>query len=591
MEGVGRLLREGRAPDVDPDPECVQEMAMLLVHKGLQAEINPTILLLHDRTSCDSLCKYFGCGENATPADFIRGVLTTGRKFSLPVRSYDYLLFNESLARVLFTLLAEFSSVRIDPSSDEHCPAICENCDHCAVGSDSGHCHFAVLENVVFRGGTSKDFAVGMGNVCGHFKGAMSILGSGVISRKNAHELAPHLQHLSTLNIENGSLPYSSIEELAPHISVSNTLHKLRLCRCVIDSSGAKLIASALAMSKSLVELTLDENPIGDVGISHIARAMVERASVKGLPPLRVLSVKNCSLGESGGLALSKALSKGGRPKKLHCCRNVMGEYALREIAKYQQVSVLELVAEDPVRIICMGEDGVGKSNFIIRFTHNQFVPDYDPTLEDSSRRQHIVDSVPVVLDILDTDILQRETRMDFPSHIFLFQETQYRYIVPGEVFALCYSIAYHHSFDELVAIHEQICRIKGACAVVLIGCKCDLEAKREVSLDEGLALARKWNCPLIETSAKAETNIREAFDTLSRTALQARFTKLCGTPPPKTGMLSSISQAVSSYSKRKKPQSVKHLLPLNLPCCHNASHSSRENGDLEDWTLMASPP
>ncbi|KAH3743223.1 ras family small GTPase [Pelomyxa schiedti] len=592
MEAVSMLMRQGRAPEVDTDPECVHAMAALLAHEALQVDCRATKLVIRDRTSSESLGMYFGCCEGSQPVDFVRGLLSSGRKFYLPVSSYEHLKFNQHSTQLLFSLLAKVGKP-VAPSADSTCQLCsdhggpstprCENCNHCTIGSDRCHCRFPVLNNVIFQGYIDTKFAVGMENACGHFKGEMSIHVSGSLSRKSAHGLAPHLQHLSVLDICRADIPSSSIEELAPHIAVSHTLEKLKLCRCNINSDGAKLIASALAMNKSLVELHLDGNPIGDIGISHIARAMVERASV-GLPPLDTLLVRNCLFSESGGLALSEAILKGGRPKHLNFLDNAMGEYALQEIAKSQQIPVLQLSAEEPVRIICLGSDGTGKSNLVLQFVKNLFIPDYDPTIEDSWRHVHTVDTIPVGLEILDT-----------AGHTGFYSLLE-SYIRSGEVFALCYSIADHYSFECTWTFIQHINRIKEGYPVVLIGCKCDLEAERKVPREEGLAQARSWNYPLIETSAKTRTNITEAFDVLTRLALQRRHTQLCGTMPmhPRNGavkmsMLSSISQVVATYGYSKKPLSVKRLVQLHLPC-HHASNSS-SNDDLQDWTLMASPP
>jgi GTPase KRas protein len=53
---------------------------------------------------------------------------------------------------------------------------------------------------------------------------------------------------------------------------------------------------------------------------------------------------------------------------------------------------------------LCMwGNGGVGKSALMIQFTHHHFVEEYDPTIEDSYRKQVIVDDETAVVEILDT--------------------------------------------------------------------------------------------------------------------------------------------------------------------------------------------
>merc|ERR1711924_105017 len=54
-------------------------------------------------------------------------------------------------------------------------------------------------------------------------------------------------------------------------------------------------------------------------------------------------------------------------------------------------------------RIVVVGAGGVGKSALTVRFIQGNFVEKYDPTIEDSYRKQVAVDGVAVLLDIMDT--------------------------------------------------------------------------------------------------------------------------------------------------------------------------------------------
>ena len=53
----------------------------------------------------------------------------------------------------------------------------------------------------------------------------------------------------------------------------------------------------------------------------------------------------------------------------------------------------------------------------------------------------------------------------------------------------------------------------------ILIGNKCDWTEKRVVSEDQGRALAQELGIPFIETSAKSNINVEEAFFSLARSA------------------------------------------------------------------------
>jgi len=57
----------------------------------------------------------------------------------------------------------------------------------------------------------------------------------------------------------------------------------------------------------------------------------------------------------------------------------------------------------------------------------------------------------------------------------------------------------------------------------MLVGNKCDETYEREVSKDEGRALAQSFGCPFIETSAKTSHNVELLFTNLVRALRSAR--------------------------------------------------------------------
>eukprot|EP01127_Copromyxa_protea_P000552 TRINITY_DN10469_c0_g1_i1.p1 TRINITY_DN10469_c0_g1~~TRINITY_DN10469_c0_g1_i1.p1 ORF type:complete len:216 (-),score=24.85 TRINITY_DN10469_c0_g1_i1:77-724(-) len=154
---------------------------------------------------------------------------------------------------------------------------------------------------------------------------------------------------------------------------------------------------------------------------------------------------------------------------------------------------------------VVMGSGGVGKSAITIRFVNRQFEAKYDPTIED--RYQKVIDyqGVPCVLEILDT--AGQET----------FSAMRELYMKNGEGFVLVYSITSQRSLEDLDPIRNGIIRHKSSTEVpiVLVGNKCDLVKKREVEQKEGKEIAREYNCPFLEASAKGDINITETFHSL----------------------------------------------------------------------------
>lgn len=113
------------------------------------------------------------------------------------------------------------------------------------------------------------------------------------------------------------------------------------------------------------------------------------------------------------------------------------------------------------------------------------------------------------------------------------------QWIRDGEGFVLVYSITSRSSFSRIQRFHNQIQRVKdssnagsptaggylaspmspsmmgassGPAPVMLVGNKSDRVTEREVSTQEGNALAKELGCDFVEASAKNCINVEKAF-------------------------------------------------------------------------------
>ncbi|OQE41957.1 hypothetical protein PENCOP_c004G00993 [Penicillium coprophilum] len=103
------------------------------------------------------------------------------------------------------------------------------------------------------------------------------------------------------------------------------------------------------------------------------------------------------------------------------------------------------------------------------------------------------------------------------------------QYISDGETFILAYSITSRTSFSLIRVNYNHIQKVREGTtvnattgqsrserpynvSVILVATKNDLEAQREVSVEEGQMLAKSLGCWFIETSAKNNTNVDKLF-------------------------------------------------------------------------------
>jgi len=186
-------------------------------------------------------------------------------------------------------------------------------------------------------------------------------------------------------------------------------------------------------------------------------------------------------------------------------------------------------------KLVIVGGGGVGKSALTIQLIQNNFIEEYDPTIEDSYRKQVTIDDQTCLLDILDTAGQEEYSAM------------RDQYMRTGQGFLIVYSVTSPSSFHEVSQFRDQILRVKDADTVpiVIVGNKCDLIDNREVSNVEGRDLAKSFGVPFFESSAKSRINVEEAFYELVRETRRQGVAKPSAPQPrgkPRTKMMSFTS-------------------------------------------------
>ncbi|TGJ72300.1 Ras GTPase [Orbilia oligospora] len=145
-------------------------------------------------------------------------------------------------------------------------------------------------------------------------------------------------------------------------------------------------------------------------------------------------------------------------------------------------------------KLVVLGSSGSGKSLFVDKFIAAnpgcECQCDNKRTIDDSFRKQIVTGDEVVLLDILDT------TESEYGA----FYEA---YIRTSEGFVLLYSITSRQSFEALSTFRQDILKIKNEDFVpmIIVGTKRDLESDREVSPQEGRALADSFGCSFFEVA------------------------------------------------------------------------------------------
>ncbi|XP_027203270.1 GTPase ras-like protein 1 [Dermatophagoides pteronyssinus] len=157
-------------------------------------------------------------------------------------------------------------------------------------------------------------------------------------------------------------------------------------------------------------------------------------------------------------------------------------------------------------KLVVVGAGGVGKSALTIQLIQNHFVDEYDPTIEDSYRKQVVIDGETCLLDILDTAGQEEYSAM------------RDQYMRTGEGFLLVFAVNSAKSYEDISTYREQIKRVKDAedVPMVLVGNKCDLPT-RSVYINGAYEVAKNYGIPFVETSAKTRMGVDEAFYSLVR--------------------------------------------------------------------------
>ncbi|CEM22701.1 unnamed protein product [Vitrella brassicaformis CCMP3155] len=161
------------------------------------------------------------------------------------------------------------------------------------------------------------------------------------------------------------------------------------------------------------------------------------------------------------------------------------------------------------IKLLLIGDSGVGKSCLLFRFSDDQFTPSHITTIGIDFKIKTIdIDGKRVKLQIWDTAGQER------------FRTITQAYYRSAMGILLVYDVTSPESFQNIRNWMRQIdAHAAENVNKILVGNKADLE--NIVSSERARDLADEYGVPFIETSAKSGQGVAEAFVTLARDIIQ----------------------------------------------------------------------
>ncbi|KAL0236984.1 hypothetical protein PCE1_000381 [Barthelona sp. PCE] len=160
-------------------------------------------------------------------------------------------------------------------------------------------------------------------------------------------------------------------------------------------------------------------------------------------------------------------------------------------------------------KIVVVGGGSVGKSALTLQLISGEFVEEYDPTIGDTYKHEMIVDSSAQALELVDS--AGQES----------FASLRDTYMAEGDGFLLVYAVDSKASWNDAKNLFHHIRSVKfnmDHVPVVLAANKVDLAVEKWAVLpNEARAWARENKIPFIETSAKTNKNVEQAFSQVVR--------------------------------------------------------------------------
>lgn len=154
------------------------------------------------------------------------------------------------------------------------------------------------------------------------------------------------------------------------------------------------------------------------------------------------------------------------------------------------------------MKLLLVGDSGVGKSCLLLRFVEDKFNPSFITTIGiDFKIRTIESKGKKIKLQVWDTAGQER------------FRTITTAYYRGAMGIVLIYDVTDSRTFDNVENWFQTVTQHANEDAqIFLVGNKSDDEESRQVSKEQGQELASKLNIPFLEASAKTNDNVESIF-------------------------------------------------------------------------------
>jgi small GTP-binding protein len=163
------------------------------------------------------------------------------------------------------------------------------------------------------------------------------------------------------------------------------------------------------------------------------------------------------------------------------------------------------------LKIVLLGDTGVGKTSLVYRFIENRFSTDFKSTLGVNLLKRTVeVEGNQVTVQIWDLGGQEAYKRL------------RKLYLDGASGALLVYDVTNTASFDHLTEWFNSFIETRSGRPAVLIGNKVDLKEIKKVTTEQGKTFSNEKQCvEFIEASAKTGENVEAAFKNLIKSSLQ----------------------------------------------------------------------